>query len=66
MTSHGKHKLRELSNCRVCGMDSGIRKITTDVPELHFVECEVCGFKTKKHTSMAHATREWNGGYKNV
>ena len=61
MNYHGKHKLVPLGLCRVCGMDAGIRKITTTVPEEHFVVCEVCGFKTKRHKSMPHATRKWNG-----
>jgi len=62
MNSHGRYRHVPLGLYRVCGMDSGIRKITTTVPEEHFVVCEVCGFKTKRHKSMAHATREWNGG----
>ncbi len=61
MNANGRYRPGPLGLCRVCGMDAGIRKITMDVPELHFVECEVCGFKTKRHKSMAHATREWNG-----
>lgn len=62
MNARGKYYPRPLKHCRVCGMDAGIRKVTVSVPEQHLVVCEVCGFKTKRHKSQAHATREWNGG----
>ena len=65
MNYHRKYRRTALNVCRKCGMDSGIRKVTDSVPEEYFVECEICGFKTKRHKSLPHATREWNGG-KNV
>lgn len=49
-----------LKHCRVCGMDSGVRKVTVKVPEKFYVVCEVCGYKTRPHPSQSGATREWN------
>lgn len=62
MNHRGKTKFTELRECKICGMDSGIRKVTNSVPEQFFVVCETCGHKTKMHKSLAHATREWNRG----
>ena len=62
MNYHGKRRLVPLGLCRECGMDSGVRKMVNKVPEEFFVECQSCGFKTRRHKSMPHATREWNGG----
>ena len=50
----------KLKHCRVCGMDSGARKVTVKSPERFYVVCESCGFKTRPHKSQAAATREWN------
>ena len=60
MNYHGQHKYAELKNCRVCGMDAGMRKVTVKVPEKFFVVCEVCGYKTSPHNNQSGATREWN------
>jgi hypothetical protein len=60
MKYHGQYKTKELKHCRVCGMDSGARKVTVKYPERFYVVCETCGFKTRPHSSQAAATREWN------
>ena len=60
MNYRGQHKYSELEVCRVCGTDSGVRKVTTKVPESHYVVCEYCGYKTKPHSTQSGATREWN------
>lgn len=60
MNKLGKYKWTELKTCRVCHMDAGERMVTDTVPEEFFVECQICGFKTKKYKSQQHATREWN------
>ena len=62
MNYRGLYKRVELKECPKCGMDAGKRMVTTNVPELFYVVCEVCGHKTKAHKSQSHATREWNGG----
>ena len=62
MNYRGKRRLVPLGLCRVCGMDAGVRKMINKVPEEFFVECQICGFKTKRHKSLQHATRDWNGG----
>lgn len=63
---YSHQKWSELKHCRVCGMDSGVRKVTVRHPEKFFVVCEVCGYKTRPHTSQAAATREWNNEPKNI
>ena len=60
MNYHGNNNYRELKHCRVCGMDSGVRKVTVKIPEKFFVVCEVCGYKTRPHNTQGGATREWN------
>lgn len=60
MNYRGKRKTVRLKDCPVCGMDSGIRKMTVRVPESFFVVCECCGFMTKPHKSQEAATKEWN------
>lgn len=57
---HHQQKWSDLKLCRVCGMDSGVRKVTVRHPEKFYVVCEVCGYKTRPHSSQAAATREWN------
>lgn len=52
----------KLKNCRVCGMDAGARKTNLCVPGDYYVECQICGFKTKLHKTQSAATLEWNGG----
>ena len=61
MNYRGKNKMTELKECRVCGMDAGERMVTVKVPEEFFVQCMICGFKTKPHKSQSAATKEWNG-----
>lgn len=60
MNYGGRPRRTELKHCRVCGMDSGVRKVTVKVPEKFYVVCEVCGYKTGPHTTQSGATREWN------
>ena len=60
MNYGGRYRRMEPKPCRVCGMYSGIRKVTTKVPEKFFVVCEVCGYKTHPHNTQSGATREWN------
>ena len=65
MNYHGQQKYGELKVCRMCGMDSGIRKVTIKYPERFFVVCEVCGYKTRPQPTQSGATREWNNERKN-
>ena len=64
MNHLGKYRWIELGPCPECGMYDGERMVTLKVPEEFFVQCMACGYKTKKHKSQPHATREWNGGKK--
>lgn len=60
MNYRGLNKREPLPTCPVCGMDAGERMVTLKVPEEFFVQCFVCGFKTKRHKSQSAATKEWN------
>ena len=60
MNYHGQYKYGELKLCPVCGMDSGVRKVTVKTPERFFVVCEACGYKTRPHNSQSAATKDWN------
>ena len=51
-----------LKLCPACGMDGAVRRFIDDggAEEKHFVQCDVCGFKTRIcHTARA-AARAWN------
>lgn len=63
MNKYGKNHCRELPPCRVCGLDGGLRMMTEN-PEQYFIVCQVCGFRTKKFTTRAGATRSWGGSKK--
>ena len=60
MNYGGKHKPVQLNTCPVCGMDGGERMVTLKVPEEFFVQCMVCGFKTKRCKTQSAATKAWN------
>ena len=60
MNYRGKYNRAPLNTCRVCGMDAGERMVTLKVPEEFFVQCMVCGYKTKRHKTQSAATKEWN------
>lgn len=60
MNYHGQHKYSQLKVCRVCGLDAGARKVSVKHPDRFYVVCEICGYKTRPHSSLAAATREWN------
>lgn len=62
MNSFGKNRFRKLYECRACGMDSGLRMVAEAGPERFFVVCQLCGHKTKPHTTQSAASKEWNGG----
>lgn len=61
MNKKDKKWYAPLKHCCACGMDAGARRVVVSkVPEEYFVECQICGFKTKRHTTLNAATREWN------
>ena len=55
-----QHKYGELKVCRVCGLNAGARKVSVKHPDHFYVVCEICGYKTRPHSTVAGATREWN------
>ena len=55
-----------LAHCPHCGMDSGERRVTDDVPIEYIVVCTTCGYHTDWHPTQSAASNEWNrGGKKN-
>ena len=66
MKYHHQHKYSALKVCRVCGLDAGARKVGAKHPDHHYVVCEICGYKTRPHSTMAGATREWNNDRKDT
>lgn len=60
MNKKGKNWYKPLKVCRVCGMDAGERMVTLKVPEEFFVQCMVCGYKTRRCKTQSAATLEWN------
>lgn len=61
MNYRGQYNSRVvLKECPVCGMDSGVRKVSTTVPEKFFIKCESCGHITRPRNSQSAATLEWN------
>lgn len=59
MTYQGRNRYHELKGCPKCGRYAGRRK-TNAMEDMFFVVCEVCGYKTKGHTTQHAATAEWN------
>lgn len=54
------HKSRAaLELCPRCGMDSGERKCSVNLPERYYVRCYRCGFIVAGDTQSA-ATNKWN------
>lgn len=61
MNCRGVFHHAPLKTCRVCGMDSGVRKVKEGHEEQFFIVCEVCGYMTRPHKNQSAATKEWNG-----
>lgn len=60
------HKPRaELPLCPKCGMDSGERKESVNMPERFYVRCASCGFTVSGATQSA-ATGKWNKASRRV
>lgn len=50
----------ELNLCPKCGMDSGERMVTDNVPIKYLVMCTTCGYRTHWHPTQSAASNEWN------
>lgn len=59
MNGRGRNYFSNLQVCKACGMDAGIRMVTDTVPEEFYVVCQICGYKTRKHSTQSAATNEW-------
>lgn len=64
MSKRIRNPYDRLPECPICGMDSGVRKITDTVPEKCYVICETCGYKAGPCKSMSSAVSEWKKGKK--
>ena len=42
-------------------MDGGIRMVTDETYERYFIKCQVCGYQTRKFSTVGAATAEWCG-----
>lgn len=51
---------RKLGHCPKCGMDSGERKCTINLPERYFVRCGSCGYTVGGGNTQFGATAQWN------
>ena len=49
-----------LAHCPRCGMDSGERRVTDDVPIKYIVVCTTCDYHTDWHPTQSAASNEWN------
>lgn len=59
MNSFRKKPRGELELCPKCGMDSGERKCSVNLPEKYYVRCGSCGFIVSGNTQSS-ATNRWN------
>lgn len=59
MNARNRKPITDLSTCHRCGMDSGERKESVNVPLRYYVRCGGCGY-TVSGDSQSGATRKWN------
>lgn len=59
MNARNRKPITDLSTCPRCGMDSGKRKESVNVPLRYYVRCGGCGY-TVSGDSQSCATRKWN------
>lgn len=52
-----------LGLCPKCGMDSGERKASVNLPTRYYVRCSSCGYAVGGNDQAA-ATAKWNKGSK--
>lgn len=59
MNSYNRKPKGELALCPKCGMDSGERKASVNLPTRYYVRCASCGHIVGGE-SQAAATKRWN------
>lgn len=59
MNAYGKTPRGGIELCPRCGMDSGERKCSVNIPEKYYVRCTSCGYIVSGETQSA-ATNKWN------
>lgn len=60
MNAKNRKPRKPLAVCPKCGMDSGERKCTINLPERYYVRCESCGYTVGGHDSQCNASAQWN------
>lgn len=59
MNSYNRKPKAALALCPKCGMDSGERKESVNLPTRYFVRCASCGYIVAGDTQTG-ATAKWN------
>lgn len=60
MNAFDRRPRKPLALCPNCGMDSGERKCSVNIPERYYVRCASCGYTVGGSTSQSGATVQWN------
>lgn len=60
MNAGNRKPRRPLAVCPKCGMDSGERKCTVNLPERFFVRCGSCGYIVGGNDNPYGASAAWN------
>lgn len=60
MTAFDRKPKKPLAVCPKCGMDSGERKCTINLPERYYVRCGSCGYTVGGHDNQYSASAQWN------
>lgn len=60
MNAFDRKPKKPLAVCPKCGMDSGERKCTVNLPERYFIRCGSCGHIVGGYNTQASATAAWN------
>lgn len=59
MNAYNHKPKAKLEHCPICGMDSGERKESVNVPTRYYVRCASCGYIVGGK-SQSIATARWN------
>lgn len=62
MNAGKRREKAPLSNCPMCGLDSGERFQSEQQPFLYYVRCASCGAVTRGYKAKTGATVAWRKG----
>ena len=60
MNTYNRKPKKQLAICPKCGMDSGERKCTVNLPERYFIRCASCGYIVGGFNTQTSTTAAWN------